>query len=292
MAPAPETRLDQRIREVEARLVAREQALDDGVRRLHARVKHSFEPGRLATGAAGMALAVAALGLWAWRRRRARPAPAVAAAGDPAGSPPAGGMPWAHLAALAWPMLPAAWRARLSPATAGILTGLGLPLADWLLRGRRRGPPATAAAVDWTRFAGSWFVLARWPRPGRGAGQLHYLPRADGHFDVVLTDGAGAERQRGEARLVAGSAGARLRLSLWPAWLRALPWAWTDHWVLHVGADGRQALVGSPRRDRLLLLSREKQPGAMRVGTLLQQARERGFAVERLRPGADSAADH
>ena len=82
---------------------------------------------------------------------------------------------------------------------------------------------------------------------------------------------------------VAGSHGTRLKVSAWPAPLQFLPWAWTEHGVLHVDAGYDEAIIGSTSRDALWLLSRQPRLAAQSRQALVQLARDRGFDIERLR---------
>jgi apolipoprotein D and lipocalin family protein len=283
--------LDTRIMLVEQRLIAREQSLRRGIDAIGLRVRRAVRPWCRALPAIGLTLGASLLATLWWRRRplgRGAASPGGRHAGD---ARHGAGIPWVHLVTLGWPLLPAAWRARISPATASTLVALGLPLMEWLRRSRHLPAPATMAAVDVPRFAGTWFVAARLPgqRPGRlgrrdaGPQVLHYRLRSDGNLDVASGAAAAGEAPvRGLARIVPGSGGAKLKLSLWPSWLRALGPAWSDHWILHVDEAYGEALVGSASRDRLWVLTREPQWPVPRMNALLAQARERGFAVERL----------
>jgi apolipoprotein D and lipocalin family protein len=291
--------LDTRILEVEQRLIAREEKLRRGIDGLSLRAQHALGPWRRALPAIGLTLAVSFLGAlaWGWKRRSPlarRGADAMARhAADSADQGGHGGIPWVRLVALGWPLLPSAWRARVSPATASTLAAVGLPLIEWLFHGRRAPPPSAMPSVDLGRFAGSWFVLAQLPRrfgalgaPHEGQRILHYAPRVDGHIDVSSTRvgaAAGEPEVRGLAQVVPGGAGAKLMLSLWPTWLQALSSAWTDHWILHVDEAYDEALVGSASRDQLFVLSRHPQLPPPRRAALLQRAREQGFRVDRLR---------
>ena len=88
--------------------------------------------------------------------------------------------------------------------------------------------------------------------------------------------------RRGRARVVPGSDGGRLEVSFWPSWLRGLPAAWSDYWILHLDDDYTEALVGTPGREFLWLLSRRPTLPAERVEAMTQFARGLGFAVEHL----------
>ncbi len=119
--------LDQRIFEAERRLVAREAALHQCVRRLRQRARG--EPRRL-LGPAAVAMAALA-GLFWWRRSRRRP-------GAPGPEAPTQdrSADWMRYIGLAWPLLPARWQSRVSPAAAIALVSLVTPLLARVFRGR------------------------------------------------------------------------------------------------------------------------------------------------------------
>lgn len=119
--------LDQRILEAERRLIAREDGLHRRARRLRQRARR--EPRRL-LGPVAAALATLC-GLFWLRRSRRRPSTHVR--GDHAQNPSAA---WPQYVGLAWPLLPARWRSRLSPAAAITLVSLVTPLLARLFRVR------------------------------------------------------------------------------------------------------------------------------------------------------------
>lgn len=287
--PEASSGLGERIRQVEMRLIDREDALRRGVHQLGQGLQQTLQPWRRGLPALGVTLAVSTLAaaIWGWRRRKLGGGSAAdATARDGAAGR---GVPWVHLMTLGWPMLPASWRARVSPATASTLVALGLPFVEWLLHGRKPAPAPTAMpSVDLARFAGVWFVMASLAGHGaRDLRSLSYVPRIDGDLGVVARGahaGDGAAATQGLARIVPGSGGAKLRLSHAPTWLRGFPLAWSDHWILHVDAEYQEALVGSPCRERLFVLSRVPQLQPQRHGALLRIARDLGYAVERLVP--------
>ena len=88
---------------------------------------------------------------------------------------------------------------------------------------------------------------------------------------------------------VPGSRGTRLRVSRWPEPLQWLSHAWSDLAVLHVDEGYEEALIGSPSRDTLWVLSRRPSLDAARRQALLLIARDRGFAVDKLRLHAGDA---
>jgi apolipoprotein D and lipocalin family protein len=284
--------LREQIEQAERRLVAREQRLRRGVSTVAARVRQNLQPRRLVWPLAGLAAAGAAV--WWLLSSRAPRAPSVARAPSSGlaalvqrSMKGAGG--WVRLIGLAWPLLPAQWRARVSPVTASAVMSIGLPLIERAFGGRSLPDPVAAPQVDLWRYAGTWYEVARLPAPFEGlcAGQpqAHYTLRADGSFDVEnrCRDAGGQWRSAfGSARVVPGSAGAKLRVSLWPTAWRWLPIAWADYWILHVDDDYSEALVGDPHRHFLWLLSRRPTLPEARLQHLRQLALQQGYAVERL----------
>ena len=142
--------------------------------------------------------------------------------------------------------------------------------------------------VDLTRYAGTWYEIARLPTPFEAAcdGQptTHYTPRGNGLQIQIQCPHKGSQRSAtGVARVVPGSSNAKLKVSFWPAWLRWLPLAWVDYWVLYVDDAYRVAVVGHPDRRHLWLLSRRARIDDAQLGDLVRLAADRGFAVDRLR---------
>jgi apolipoprotein D and lipocalin family protein len=291
--PAAGLDLDARIALAEAHLTARQERLRTGVHAISQGVQGRWRPLRATLPVLGGALALGILsGLWWWRRRP--PRPAVSPPPVPSGD--AGGVPWVRFVTLAWPLLPARWRAHVSPATASAVAGFGLPLVERLMR----RPPAlpalpTVEHVDLARYAGDWYEVARLPAPFESActGQptAHYTLDGGGLQVLNQCPADGVVRaSRGHARVAAGSDGARLEVSFWPAWMHWLPGTWSDYWILHLDDDYTEALVGTPGREFLWLLSRRPTLPAERVEAMVQFARGVGFAVERLQFSSVPAA--
>ncbi|WP_374672868.1 lipocalin family protein [Ideonella sp.] len=151
------------------------------------------------------------------------------------------------------------------------------------------GSVQPVAHVDLTRYAGTWHEIARLPnpfeRPCAGQPQAHYTLVSGGQLRVEnrcqMADG-GWRRAVGEARVVAGSGGARLKVSFLPPWLRWMPVGWADYWVLFVDEGYNVALVGEPHRRQLWLLSRTPRVPRPLLERMLEQAERQGFPIGRL----------
>lgn len=153
--------------------------------------------------------------------------------------------------------------------------------------------PTTAlpvvAPVDLQRYAGVWYEQARLPnRFQRGCtGQVSatYDVLADGRVGVTnrcaKADGS-TEAAQGVARVVPvqGQPGAgRLEVSFAPRWLSWVPLVWGDYWIMQLDADYQVALVGTPDRKYLWVLSRAPQLDPARVQALLDYANATGFDI-------------
>lgn len=193
-----------------------------------------------------------------------------------------------RLAALVWPLLPLSLRQKVSPQLMSLL-GVGLPvLAGLKAAGSGVPEPSTAVNLDLPRYTGRWYEIARMPM--RPEAQCESDVSAsyslqDGAIAVinecVRPDGSVAVVQ-GEARMTDPENAAKLEISFAPEWLRFLPFVWSDYWVLYVDADYESALVGTPDRRHLWLLSRTPALEPARLQRLLEHARLKGYDPSRL----------
>lgn len=150
--------------------------------------------------------------------------------------------------------------------------------------------PAVAALVDLNLYAGTWHEIARLPtrheracvddvtatyRPdGNGIQVINQCRRTSGRIESVT----------GRARVVDRHSRAKLKVSFAPALLRLLPWAWADYWILDVSPDYRRALVGTPDRRSLWLLSREPSLSEPECRAMLILAAAQGYDTQLVRP--------
>ncbi len=154
-------------------------------------------------------------------------------------------------------------------------------------------PPAPTTAlpvvapVDLQRYAGTWYEQARLPnrfqRDCTGQVSATYEVLAGGPVSVTnrcaKADGS-TETAHGIARVVpvSGQPGAgRLEVSFAPRWLSWVPMVWGDYWIMQLDADYQVALVGTPNRKYLWVLTRAPQIDPARLQTLLDYARGTGF---------------
>jgi apolipoprotein D and lipocalin family protein len=305
--------LDERIRQAESDLIARDQRVRHQVASLGHRVRRARRPARWAAPIVG-GVALLAGAWWLWRHRHSRSQPAASRHGLSSHSAPSrsgrrgSGMGLLQLLAFAWPLLPTHWRERWGPTSTSAMFNMGASLVKRVL-GASAGPASSrsgehaaapgqeastwpplrcAAHVDLGRYAGSWHEIARLPTAFEascaGQPQASYVLREDG-FEVINRCPSPDGRVRvaqGEAKPLNGSGGAKLKVSFMPAWLRWLPVGWSDYWILFVDEGYTVALVGEPNRRYLWLLARRPRIERDTLHELVGMARAQGFPVERL----------
>ena len=198
-----------------------------------------------------------------------------------------------------WPLLPAAVQRAIPGGAGGRLIGLALPILGQLFVGRQaaiaesqtpRLPPVRSAErINLGRYMGRWYEVARLPTVNEkncvADVVTAYAQSGHGLISVLNTcrrrNGRTASA-RGVARVVGGSRGARLQVSFAPPLLRWLPLAWSDYWILLTADDYRYALVGTPDRRRLWLLSRSPALSQADKERLIDHAQTQGYKTELL----------
>lgn len=143
--------------------------------------------------------------------------------------------------------------------------------------------PATVASVDLSRYLGTWFEIARLPmrhEPEEFTDiTAQYSLQGDGKVRVRnrALDGKGELQESvGEATVV-DAGNSKLEVTFLPEGLRWIPFTKGDYWILEIDPDYTTALVGSPDRKFLWLLSRQPQLDEATVQHYLAHARGQGF---------------
>jgi apolipoprotein D and lipocalin family protein len=151
-------------------------------------------------------------------------------------------------------------------------------------------PLRVVDSLELTRYAGRWYEAARFPNKFQNqcAGDVvvHYALRTDGRIDVVnrcRTSGGNVDEARGIARRAGdGKNNARLQVRFAPAILSFLPAVWGDYWIIGLGPEYTWAVVGTPSREYLWILSRTPGMSAASYERAIEIARGNGFDVTRV----------
>ena len=151
-------------------------------------------------------------------------------------------------------------------------------------------------ALDITRYAGTWYEVARLPvffqRKCVAEITAQYTLQDDGTLGVrnsCRNDKGEMEAAEGVARRDPEHPG-RLEVRFAPDWLSWLPLTWADYWVLAVDPDYQWAMVGEPGRDYLWILARTPSLPAERLAALQRVAEDMGYTLDTLIVNAPTAA--
>ena len=137
-------------------------------------------------------------------------------------------------------------------------------------------PLPTVQAVDLGRYYGTWYEIARLPNSfqARCASNTQALYRPEGTEVAVVnrcrTADNAIKQADGIARVVAGSHGAKLRVSFFRPF-------YGDYWILALDTDYRWALVGEPGRKYAWILARQPKLDEATLEALLNRAAALGF---------------
>lgn len=177
----------------------------------------------------------------------------------------------------------------------------GTLLAAAPAHARQPAPVRTVERVDLDRYLGDWYEIARFPnrfqRTCTGDVRASYARRPDGRLDVVnrCRTADGEIAAKGVARIVDPRTSAKLKVRFAPAFLSFLPFVWGDYWILGLAEDYAWAVVGSPDREYLWILSRTPALDDERLAEAMDVVRANGFDPARLertshqRPSRDKA---
>jgi apolipoprotein D and lipocalin family protein len=145
--------------------------------------------------------------------------------------------------------------------------------------------------LDLARYAGTWYEAGRLPNrfQEKCAGEVvaRYQQRPDGRITVVnrcRTGKGDTTEATGVARRVDGQPPSILEVRFAPAFLSFLPAVWGDYQVIALGQDYDHAVVGTPDRQYLWILSRTPQMDPTLYQRLLAGAQAQGFDVTKVVP--------
>ncbi len=147
----------------------------------------------------------------------------------------------------------------------------------------------TVAWVDLSRYAGTWYEIARlpmWFQRHCVDSKATYSSRPDGAVGVrneCVTDTGGLEQAVGVATVVDAQTNARLTV-VFDNWFARLFGSSREgnYWVLDLDPEYRIAMVGTPDRRFLWILSRTPHLDEATYRRLVERAQQLGYPVSDL----------
>lgn len=148
--------------------------------------------------------------------------------------------------------------------------------------GNQLPPLQTVSQVDLHHYVGLWYEIGRYPnsfQKGCQDSTAMYTVRPDGKIDVVNScrdeqDGSLREA-KGRAWVVDKNSNARLKVSFfWP--FRG------DYWIIDLGREYEYAVVGTPNRRYLWILSRTPEMHPDILEKIVQNIEKQGFVRSNL----------
>ena len=143
-------------------------------------------------------------------------------------------------------------------------------------------PLQTVTHVDLNRYLGLWYEIGRYPnsfQKGCLGSTAMYTARPDGEINVLngcrdKQDGSLREA-KGRAWVVDSASNARLKVSFfWP--FRG------DYWIIDLGQEYEYAVVSTPNRKYLWILSRTPEMNPESLAKILENVEKQGFVRDNL----------
>lgn len=153
---------------------------------------------------------------------------------------------------------------------------------------KMRDDVVTVPMIDFARYLGTWFEICRLPLKWEDAEASDitatYTVAPDGkvRVDNRCYDRDGKPDQAIGQAVPVDASNAKLKVSFLPQYLRWIPFTHGDYWILRISADYDVALVGTPTRENLWLLSRSAQLSPDVKADFLATAEQKGFDLSDL----------
>lgn len=140
----------------------------------------------------------------------------------------------------------------------------------------------TVAHVDLNRYVGLWYEIGRYPnsfQKGCRDSTAMYTVRPDGEIDVLNSCRDERDNKlreaKGRAWVVDKTSNARLKVTFfWP--FRG------DYWIIDLGREYEYAVVGTPNRQYLWILSRTPEMHPDVLAKILENIDKQGFDRDKL----------
>ena len=134
--------------------------------------------------------------------------------------------------------------------------------------------------VELEKYLGKWYEIAHLParfQKDCTDTTATYTLAKDGKISVLnecIRNGK-VKRAKGRAKVVDKNSGAKLKVTFfWPFY--------GDYWIIDLGKDYDYAVVGTPNRKYLWILSRTPQMDDVIFSQLIESIKSKGFDVNKL----------
>jgi apolipoprotein D and lipocalin family protein len=134
--------------------------------------------------------------------------------------------------------------------------------------------------VELKKYLGKWYEIAHLParfQEGCTDTTATYTLSEDGSISVLneCRRSGKVKQAKGKAKVVDKNSGAKLKVTFfWPFY--------GDYWIINLGQDYDYAVVGTPNRKYLWILSRTPQMDDKLFSQLLESVQSKGFDVNKL----------
>jgi len=141
--------------------------------------------------------------------------------------------------------------------------------------------------VELEKYVGKWYEIAHLPfRFENGCSDITatYSLRDDGDVSVLnecLKNGK-AKQAKGKAKVVDKTTGGKLKVTFFRPF-------YGDYWIIKLGSNYDYAVVGTPNRKFLWILSRKPKMDDKLYSQLTEFAKSKGFDVQNLIPTSHSS---
>ena len=157
------------------------------------------------------------------------------------------------------------------------------PHADETIQNLTKGVYNTLKVVPHVvlnKYLGKWYEIAHLParfQEGCANTTATYAMSEDGSISVLneCRRNGKVKRAKGKAKVVDKNSGAKLKVTFfWPFY--------GDYWIINLGRDYEYAVVGTPNRKYLWILSRTPQMADELFSQLAESVKSQGFNVNNL----------
>ena len=134
--------------------------------------------------------------------------------------------------------------------------------------------------VELKKYLGKWYEIAHLParfQEGCTDTTATYTLSEDGSISVLneCRRNGKVKQVKGKAKVVDKNTGAKLKVTFfWPFY--------GDYWIINLGKDYDYAVVGTPNRKYLWILSRTPQMDDNLFSQLIESVKSKGFDVNNL----------